>query len=158
MTQAVDGAPTEEDGIVPAGVTVFDDQYPAVANLDPELLKALRAAATDAAADGIEFGVNSGWRTQAYQRVLLRDAVEKYGSEEEAARWVATPFNSPHVAGQAVDLGRPARAWLAEHGAKYGLCQIFANEPWHYELRPEAIEQGPPPMYPDPSHDPRMKK
>jgi hypothetical protein len=90
--------------------------------------------------------------------VLLRDAVEKYGSEEEAARWVATPFNSPHVAGQAVDLGRPARAWLAEHGAKYGLCQIFANEPWHYELRPEAIEQGPPPMYPDPSHDPRMKK
>ena len=30
------------DGRVPDGVTVFDDSYPAVANLDPELLDALR--------------------------------------------------------------------------------------------------------------------
>src|SRR4051794_3835486 len=35
------------DGEVPDGVTVFDDDYPAVANLDPALLRALRQAATD---------------------------------------------------------------------------------------------------------------
>ena len=49
-----------------------------------------------------------------------------------------------------------ATAWLSEHGAEYGLCQIYSNEPWHYELRPEAIDQGCPPMYADPTNDPRM--
>ncbi len=58
--------------------------------------------------------------------------------------------------------GRPrafrATAWLSKHGAKYGLCQIYRNEPWHYELRPEAIDRGCPPMYADPTHDPRMQQ
>ena len=87
---------------------------------------------------------------------LLQDAVSKYGSEAEAARWVATPNTSAHVSGDAVDIGPfDATAWLSEHGAKYGLCQIYSNEPWHYELRPEAIGHGCPPMYADPTHAPR---
>ncbi len=136
---------------------VFDDGIPAVANLDPALLGALRQAATDAAADGVEFFVNSGWRSPEYQHQIRRKAVSKYGSEEEAARWVATAETSAHVLGDAVDIGSSdATAWLSEHGARYGLCQIYRNEPWHYELRPEAIEHGCPPMYPDPTHDPRM--
>jgi LAS superfamily LD-carboxypeptidase LdcB len=139
-------------------VTVFDEEYPGVANLDPDLLQALREAAADAAPDGVEFRVNSGWRSPAYQNRLRREAVARYGSEEEAARWVATVDTSPHVAGHAIDLGFDARAWLSAHGARYGLCQIYANEPWHYELRPEAVENGCPPMYPDPAHDPRMRR
>ena len=147
------------DGAVPAGVTVFDDEVPAVANLDADLLGALRKAATDAADDGVTFYVNSGWRTPAYQEQLLREAVSKYGSEKEAARWVATPQTSPHVAGHAIDIGRSdATKWLSKHGAKYGLCQIYDNEPWHYELRPEAIDNGCPPRYADPTHDPRMQQ
>jgi D-alanyl-D-alanine carboxypeptidase len=151
------GALGEADGAVPDGVTIFDDEYPAVANLDPALLGALRQAATDAADDGVEFFVDSGWRSAQYQEQLLHEAVSKYGSEEEAARWVATPDTSAHVSGDAVDI-RPsdATAWLSEHGAEYGLCQIYGNEPWHYELRPEAIDYGCPPMYADPTHDPRM--
>ncbi|HWD78171.1 MAG TPA: M15 family metallopeptidase [Kribbella sp.] len=149
----------EADGAVPDGVTVFDDKVPGVVNLDPDLLGALRRAATAAAKEGIVFYVNSGWRSPAYQAQLLRDAVDKYGSTEEAARWVATPENSPHVQGQAIDIGRSdATAWLAEHGAKYGLCQIYDNEPWHYELRPEAVTHGCPPRYADPTHDPRMQR
>jgi zinc D-Ala-D-Ala carboxypeptidase len=147
------------DGVVPDGVTVFDDEVPAVANLDPDLLGALRQAATDAAGDGVEFYVDSGWRSPEYQEQLLREAVSKYGSEEEAARWVATADRSAHVAGDAVDIGHAdATAWLSEHGAEYGLCQIYGNEPWHYELRPEAIDHGCPPMYADPTHDPRMRR
>jgi hypothetical protein len=147
----------EEDGVVRDRVTVFAE-VPAVANLNPGLLGALRQAATDAADDGVEFLVNSGWRSPEYQEQLLRDAVSKYGSKEEAARWVATPSTSAHVLGDAVDIGpSDARAWLSEHGAAYGLCQIYRNEPWHYELRPEAIDHGCPPMYADPSHDPRMR-
>ncbi|GAB3431049.1 M15 family metallopeptidase [Flindersiella endophytica] len=155
MSQTASARTTEADGALPDGVTVFD-RHPGVANLVPDLLQALRAAAMDAADDGVGFFVNSGWRSPEYQDELLRKAVAKYGSEAEAARWVATPDRSPHVAGIAIDLGFAARAWLSEHGAAYGLCQIYLNEPWHYELRPEAIENGCPPMYPDPSHDPRL--
>jgi zinc D-Ala-D-Ala carboxypeptidase len=147
------------DGVVPDGVTVFDDEYPAVANLDPALLGALRQAATDAADDGVGFFVDSGWRSPEYQEQLLREAVSKYGSEAEAARWVATADTSAHVSGDAVDIGHSdATAWLSEHGAGYGLCQTYSNEPWHYELRPEAIGHGCPPMYADPTHDPRMQQ
>src|SRR5262245_58226361 len=46
------GALCEADGAVPDGVTVFDDGYPAVANLDPALLRALHRAPTDAAGRG----------------------------------------------------------------------------------------------------------
>jgi hypothetical protein len=147
------------DGAVPDGTTVFDDDVPGVAKLDPALLGVLRQAARDAADDGVEFFVDSGWRSPAYQEHLLQDAVAKYGSEAEAARWVATPDTSPHVSGDAVDIGRSeARTWLARHGAGYGLCRIYGNEPWHYELRPEAIDHGCPPTYADPTHDPRMQR
>ena len=153
------GALGEADGAVPDGTTVFDEGVPGVANLDPDLLAALRRAATDAAGDGVEFVVDSGWRSAAYQERLLQEAVSKYDSEEEAARWVATPDTSPHVSGDAVDIGpSDATEWLSEHGAGYGLCQIYANEPWHYELRPEAVGQGCPAMYADPTHDPRMEQ
>jgi zinc D-Ala-D-Ala carboxypeptidase len=153
------GALGEAGGAIPDGTTVFDDEVPGVANLDPALLGALRQAATDAARDGVEFYVDSGWRSQAYQAHLLHEAISKYGSEREAARWVATPKTSAHVAGDAVDIGHlDATAWLSEHGARYGLCQIYRNEPWHYEPRPEAIDHGCPPMYADPTHDPRMQQ
>ena len=149
----------EADGVVPDGVTVFDDDYPAVANLDPALLGALRQAATDAAGDEVGFYFDSGWRSPEYQEQLLVEAISKYGSEEEAARWVATPDTSAHVSGDAVDIGpSDATAWLSEHGAEYGLCQIYGNEPWHYELRPEAIAHGCPPTYADPTHDPRVQQ
>jgi len=153
------GAPGEPDGAVPDGATVFNDEIPGVANLDPALLGALRQAATDAAGDGVEFFVDSGWRSPEYQEQLLREAVSEYGSEEEAARWVATADTSPHVSGDAVDIGpSDATAWLSEHGAEYRLCQIYSNEPWHYELSPEAVYHGCPPMYADPTHDPRMQQ
>jgi D-alanyl-D-alanine carboxypeptidase len=153
------GARGEADGAVPDGATVFDDETPGVANLDPALLGALRQAATDAADDGVKFYVRSGWRSPEYQNQLLREAISEYGSEEEAARWVATADTSAHVSGDAVDIGPfDATAWLSEHGAEYGLCQIYSNEPWHYELRPEAIDHGCLPMYADPTQDPRMQQ
>ena len=148
----------EPDGAMPAGATVLDDELPGVANLDPSLRAALRRAAADAADDGVELFVNSGWRSPEYQERLLREAVSKYGSEREAGRWVATPGTSAHVSGEAVDLGFAATAWLSEHGAEYGLCQIYRNELWHYELRPEAVDRGCPAMYADPTHDPRMQQ
>jgi zinc D-Ala-D-Ala carboxypeptidase len=153
------GALGAADGAVPDGLTVFDDDIPAVAKLDPSLLEALRRAATDAADDRVEFIVNSGWRSPEYQEQLLDEAISKYGSKKEAARWVATADTSPHVSGDAVDIGPTgAAAWLSKHGAEYGLCQIYRNEPWHFELRPDAVDGGCPRMYADPTQDPRMQK
>jgi hypothetical protein len=147
------------EGAVPDGTTVFDDDLPGVANLDPALLAALRQAAPIATRDGVTLLVDSGWRSQAYQEQLLREAIAKYGSEAEAARWVATPETSAHVSGDAVDVGPAAAAsWLARHGAAYGLCRTYGNEPWHFELRPGAAAHGCPAMYADPAHDPRMQR
>ncbi|MBI5105472.1 MAG: M15 family metallopeptidase [Solirubrobacterales bacterium] len=148
----------EADGAVPGGTTVFDDNIPGIAKLDAALLDALRRAAADAAGDGVAFVVDSGWRSPAYQEHLLDEAVQKYGSAAEAARWVATPGTSAHVSGDAVDLGPAGAAWLSRHGAAYGLCRIYGNEPWHYELRPGAVARGCPAMYADPTHDPRMRQ
>ena len=50
------------------------------------------------------------------------------------------------------------RRGCPQHGAAYGLCQIYGNEPWHYELRPAAGDHGCPALYADPTHDPRMQR
>jgi zinc D-Ala-D-Ala carboxypeptidase len=147
------------DGEVPEGVSVFNDSYPAVTKLDPDLRRALRAAAADAAGDGVDIDVNSGWRSERFQQQLFDQAVLKYGSAVSAAQWVARPGTSVHESGGAVDIGPDrASAWLSQHGAVYGLCQIYTNEPWHYERRPAAVNHGCPRMYADPTHDPRMRQ
>ncbi|WP_288871888.1 M15 family metallopeptidase [uncultured Microbacterium sp.] len=162
-SEQIDGtviAPSEADGVIRDGdqPTVFDVDRVAVGNLDPALLAALQRAATDAEGDGVTFLVNSGWRSPALQERLLQDAIAEYGSEAEARRWVATAETSAHVSGDAVDLGPlPTLDWIAQRGWRYGLCQIYGNESWHYELRPEALTDGCPEMYTDPTEDPRMQ-
>lgn len=143
-----------DDGTLPAGTSASDDGHAGVNRLDPALLTALRAATADAADDGVVLHVTSGWRSPEYQERLLRDAIATHGSAEAAARWVATPETSPHVTGDAVDVGpAAAAAWLADHGERYGLCRVYRNEPWHFELRPG----GCPPLYADPTEDPRTR-
>jgi hypothetical protein len=147
------------DGVLPSGTTVFDDRLPGVAKVDRALLDALQRASTDAQREGVHIYVDSGWRSRTYQDQLFRQAVSEYGSEAEAARWVAVPGTSTHESGNAVDIGQAdATAWLSEHGARYGLCQIYRNEPWHYELRAGAINGGCPRMYADPTQNPRMQQ
>jgi D-alanyl-D-alanine carboxypeptidase len=124
-----------DDGDVAVGgsLSPFSDE-PAIANLDPALRDAVRRAATDARADGIELRVTSGWRSARYQRALLRRAEATYGSVELARKYVMPPAESSHVTGKAVDVGpTDADSWLSQHGSEYGLCQIYANERWHFE-------------------------
>ena len=153
-----DGAVTEADGLLPGGVAVSDRTFAGIAHLAPALLDAVRRASDDAARQGVVIQVNSGWRSAEYQDKLLQEAVAQYGSEAEAARWVATSATSAHVAGEAIDIGSfDAVAWLSAHGAGYGLCQTYENESWHFELRTEAMSRGCPAPYADPTADPRMQ-
>jgi D-alanyl-D-alanine carboxypeptidase len=154
------GMPTAEDGYIADGdsVELTDGSAPAVTRLNPALRDALHDAAADAEQDGITLRVASGWRSPAYQAWLLRGAVQKYGSEQEAARWAGTPETSLHVKGEAVDIGPYAAAdWLDRKGAPFGLCRTYDNEAWHFEYSPSAKDAGCPPMFRDPTEDPRMQ-
>lgn len=127
---AEDDPRQEDDTIDP-----FDDQHPAIAGLDDDLRAALQSAARDAQAAGVDFWVTSGWRSTAYQQSLLDRAVDRYGSLAEARKFVSTPETSEHVQGRAVDIGPTDGAdWTIRKGARYGLCQTYANEMWHFEL------------------------
>jgi D-alanyl-D-alanine carboxypeptidase len=119
-----------------AGIPLTDIQHSAIRNLDPVLWQAVQQAATDARQQrGIQVRLTSGWRGRAYQQELLDEAVDKYGSLDEARRFVNTPERSTHVTGKAVDVGPTNAAdWLIQHGSRYGLCQVYANEMWHFEL------------------------
>lgn len=144
--------PGVDDGLLPDGPVSPNADVPAITSLDPALLAALRGAADAAAADGVEVVVNSGWRSAALQQAMLDEAVATYGSEEEAARWVSTPEESAHVTGDAVDVGGWDGAdWMGRHGWAWGLCQKYANESWHFELRLEARGGACPPMADDPT-------
>ncbi|MDT5013156.1 MAG: zinc D-Ala-D-Ala carboxypeptidase [Mycobacterium sp.] len=129
------------DGSLPGGVvlTPFDVANPAVGRLDPELLRAVQNAATAASADGVTMTVTSGWRSPEFQQRLLDQAVHTYGSLAAARKFVQTPDMSKHVIGEAVDVGGTrADQWLIVNGSRFGLCRIYANELWHFELAADA--------------------
>lgn len=159
LTRAGSSGPDAADGVLPGPTSVFRNDYAGITHLNPQLLVALRRAATEANHYGIALEVDSGWRSKAYQQRLFDQAIADYGSAAAAARWVARPGTSVHEAGDAVDIsGDHTSAWLSRNGAAYGLCRMYGNEPWHFEWRPEAINRGCPTMYPDPTYDPRLGK
>ena len=82
----------------------------------------------------VELVLRSGWRSLQRQQELWDCALEREGSAERARRWVLPPEESEHVRGRALDVG-PANGaeWLAANGWRFGLCQRYANEPWHFE-------------------------
>jgi zinc D-Ala-D-Ala carboxypeptidase len=124
-------------GYLPDGRTLspFDAANPVIAWLDPPLLTAIQNAARGAEDDGIDVAITSGWRTKGFQQRLFDDGVRTYGSVEAAQQFVASPNTSRHVVGKAVDIG-PVEAdnWMIRNGPRFGLCQIYANEIWHFEL------------------------
>ncbi|WP_106396418.1 M15 family metallopeptidase [Actinocorallia populi] len=131
------------------GLSPFETDHVALTELDPRLLRAVRQAAARAKTDGVDLFITSGWRSADYQRRLFDQAVTQYGSREEAKRYVLPPEKSAHVRGEAVDIGpTDAADWLGRRGAAFGLCQVYANEMWHFEL---ATRPGGacPPQLPD---------
>jgi len=131
------------------GASPFDLTDPSIGGLDPALRTAVQNAATAAAADGVTMTISSGWRSPQFQQQLLDDAVVTYGSLAAARRYVQTPEMSKHVTGQAVDVGGTgADQWLDANGSRFGLCRIYANEIWHFELATDATGVCPP-LLPD---------
>ncbi|WP_233213609.1 M15 family metallopeptidase [Mycobacterium hubeiense] len=128
-----------------ATLSPFDVWDPAIGRLDPALLTAIQDAARAAAAEGVEIRITSGWRSPEFQVQLFDDAVRSYGSVDVARQYVQAPEVSQHVVGRAVDVAPiAADEWLIRNGARFGLCQIYANEIWHFELATDAYGNCPP--------------
>ncbi|MGL4831090.1 MAG: D-alanyl-D-alanine carboxypeptidase family protein, partial [Propionibacteriaceae bacterium] len=117
---------------------------------DPRLMEAFAKAQHDGASVGFTFSLNSSYRPPADQQQLLDEAIAKYGSVDEAMRWVMTPWDSAHVRGMAIDIqGTPeGQAWLWQNQAQFGLCRRYDNEPWHFELQASFPDSTCPPMRP----------
>jgi hypothetical protein len=95
------------------------------------------AAQSVARKEGINLVITSGFRTAARQEYLFQRAIQKYGSEKEASKWVLPPDKSHHPDGIALDVNYPGNPgdtkWLEVNGYKYGLCRVYKNEWWHFE-------------------------
>ena len=106
----------------------------AVSGLQPGMQNALAAMLADAPGG---LTINSAYRSPELQATLYEQALERYGSEAEARRWVAPPGRSQHNHGNAVDLGfesDEARQWAHANAERYGLSFPLSNEDWHIEL------------------------
>lgn len=141
------GAVDTTGGAIPDGqmLSPFDSANPVVGLVDPLLRKAIQNSAQAAAAEGVVVLLTSGWRSRGFQQRLFDDAVATYGNVEVARQFVATPEVSMHVVGKALDVGPVAADdWLIRNGARFGLCQTYANEIWHFELALDAQGNCPP--------------
>ncbi len=116
--------------------------------LDSTALQAFETMAEDAALDGIELYIVSGFRSYFTQAVAYENFCYSRG-QEEADRISARPGHSEHQTGLAMDInstslsfeGTPEAEWLAEHCSEYGFVIRYPKdkeditgyiyEPWH---------------------------
>ena len=112
----------------------------------------VRFLAAQAAAKlaGFNIRITSGFRSQQLQERLFNNAVKKYGSENEASKWVLPKDVSHHPWGIAIDVNYPgdrkAVKWLEDNGSSFGLCRVYENEWWHFEPVIAPGEPCPPMM------------
>ncbi len=137
---------------VPAGyspdlVNITSDRL-----VDQRCYSALRKMLDDCNAAGIQYDLNSAYRTQEEQELILESRTQSYmelyelsyeEAQEKALETVAVPGTSEHQLGLAVDLlGKEAIPWFQEHCWDYGFIRRYygekadytgiADEPWHF--------------------------
>jgi hypothetical protein len=145
IAHLVDGAGVERAGAGSTGwsATTATLAAPQATALDPGLVDAFVRAQALADEAGHELTITSGYRTADEQAALLEAEVEERGSLAEAMRWVFPPDRSMHVRGLAIDVGDGSAAdWLADGGARFGLCKTLDWEWWHFEWRARWEQAG----------------
>lgn len=118
--------------------------------LPPAVLQAWQKLRSQAAEQGVQLCLNDGKRSRGQQREEFEDAVEKFGTEELASRYVLNPPDlSMHVIGKAVDIQPIESAkWVEKNGGALGWCRRYDNEQWHFEYDPAYSTSGCPPLLP----------
>ena len=130
--------------------------------LHEEAARELLAMQREAAADGVDLHLLSGFRSVDLQQQIFFDVKsERNQSAEERAKVSAPPGFSEHSTGYAIDLGdgsrptahfsegfelTPAFRWLQENANRYhfklsfprGNAQGVTYEPWHWRFEGSA--------------------
>jgi LAS superfamily LD-carboxypeptidase LdcB len=132
--------------------------------LNKDAAAAFNKMKQDAAKQGIDLSVVSGYRSVDVQQQLWDAQVAKQGSEQAAAQISAPPGYSEHQTGYALDIGQtsaggsdlnqsfqntPAYQWLQQNAGKYGFQQSYTgasggteNEPWHWKYEGTQTAQA----------------
>ncbi len=133
-------------------ILVANKSYSLPQNYDPGMLpeteQAFEQLRTDAAAQGLDIYLGSGYRDYAFQVECYNSIVDGY-SKEYADTISARPGHSEHQTGYTIDCNTidetfddtPESAWLAEHCWEYGFILRYpegkeditgyAYESWH---------------------------
>ena len=143
-------------------------EMPGGETVDARIYEPLSQMLADAADEGLEPFVASGFRTRAEQQGFMDEKINEYRSQgygESEARalaedWVALPGTSEHELGLAVDINGASYdlyIWLQQNSWRYGFIQRYpedktditgiSHEPWHYryvgkEAAKEIYESG----------------
>lgn len=103
----------------------------------------------------------SGFRSIEHQLTLWNRALNRYGSDRIARRWVAPPGRSVHQTGNAVDLNLgmgissrtaqeqrelPIHQWLRSNAPQFGF-RPYGPEPWHWEYADEYFTEHSRPVW-----------
>ncbi len=140
--------PLPEDWEAPALI-----EMPGGETVDARIYEPLSQMLADAADEGLEPFVASGFRTRAEQQGFMDEKINEYRSQgcgESEARalaedWVALPGTSEHELGLAADINGASYdlyIWLQQNSWRYGFIQRYpedktditgiSHEPWHY--------------------------
>ncbi len=128
-------------------------EMPGGETVDARIYEPLSQMLADAADEGLEPFVASGFRTRTEQQGFMDEKINEYRSQgygESEARalaedWVALPGTSEHELGLAVDINGASYdlyIWLQQNSWRYGFIQRYpedktditgiSHEPWHY--------------------------
>lgn len=151
-----------DDLVTPDVPFSFENKNLEKSKLRSEAADALERMFAEAEHSGIDLYAISGYRSYERQNQLYNAEIQKVG-EEQAAEVVATPGNSEHQTGLAMDISSLSAGlklneefgettegkWLVENSYKYGFIlrypegkeQItgYMYEPWHFRYVGEAI-------------------
>lgn len=126
------------------GAAAREDSFTGLRHEMQERVAALLQAAEQELGPG-SLRITSAYRSPELQAQLYERALERYGSEAEARRWVAPPGRSQHNFGTAVDFANEGGGllrdpdsreaqWLRQNAARFGLAVPMDWEPWQVEL------------------------
>jgi len=134
---------------IPTDHTKNETRLYVVKEAHTALLSMMQAAK----ADGIILLVESGYRSQGYQKKIFSRMLGEGRSFDDIIRYVAPPGYSEHALGTAVDFypsnwefaRLPDYAWLRENGARYGFKETYPRrnsmnypwEAWHWRYHPD---------------------
>jgi len=123
----------------------------------PEACAAFKQMAEEAKQNNIRMHIDSGYRSEWYQKKIYQRQMEKGKSFEEVARYVAPPGYSEHMLGLAVDFypsdwrffNTDVYPWLIEHAGEFGFRETYPQngpnkkpwEPSHWRYLAPATEQ-----------------